>query len=114
MTSTNQKFQVVEPTQLSLPPHAPPLRPPLPSQTPAAHQPAAVGVPMADLRAQYNALRSEIHQTLHDVLGSTQYILGPHVERFEQAFAQFTGARHCVGVNSGTSALHLALIAAGV
>src|SRR3954466_15827233 len=110
MTSTSEKFKVVEPAQLSLTAQAPQPRVP---QAPAARK-CAVTVPMADLRAQFNALRSEMLQTLHDVLGSTQYILGPHVERFEQSFAQFAGARHCVAVNSGTSALHLALIAAGV
>src|SRR3954451_12620127 len=73
-----------------------------------------VTVPMADLRAQYNTLRSEMMQVLLEVAASTNYILGPKVEAFERDFASFIGARHCIGVNSGTSALHLALIAAGV
>src|SRR5205823_4911799 len=71
-------------------------------------------VPFSDLRAQYNSLRSEMIQTLLEVAGSTNYVLGPHVEKFEEDFARFVGVKHCVGVNSGTSALHLALIAAGV
>jgi dTDP-4-amino-4,6-dideoxygalactose transaminase len=69
---------------------------------------------MADLKAQYNTLRSEMIQVLLDVAASTSYVLGPRVEAFEQSFAEFVGARHCIGVNSGTSALHLALICAGV
>src|SRR3954462_12551474 len=73
-----------------------------------------IPVPLADLRAQYNALRSEMISTMLEVAGSTNYILGPHVESFERNFASFVGSKHCVGVNSGTSALHLALICAGV
>src|SRR6478752_1662407 len=75
---------------------------------------SGITVPMADLRAQYNSLRSEMMQVLLEVAASTQYVLGPRVEQFEQDFASFTGAKHCIGVNSGTSALHLALIGAGV
>src|SRR5690606_16768050 len=48
------------------------------------------------------------------VAEGTGYVLGPEVAAFEEAFAACVGARHCVGVNSGTSALHLALICAGV
>lgn len=73
-----------------------------------------VSVPLADLRAQYNALRSEMISTMLEVAGSTDYILGPRVQSFEENFASFIGAKHCVGVNSGTSALHLAMICAGV
>src|SRR4051812_2012599 len=73
-----------------------------------------IPVPLADLRAQYNSLRSEMISTMLEVAGSTNYILGPHVESFERNFASFVGSKHCVGVNSGTSALHLALICAGV
>src|SRR5215208_5463981 len=73
-----------------------------------------VNVPMADLRAQYNALRSEMIAELQEVAGSTNYILGPKVAAFEKTFADYIGVKHCIGVNSGTSALHLALIAAGV
>jgi dTDP-4-amino-4,6-dideoxygalactose transaminase len=71
-------------------------------------------VPMADLRAQYNTLRSEMINTLLEVAGSTNYILGPQVEQFERSFANYCNVKHCIGVNSGTSALHLALICAGV
>jgi dTDP-4-amino-4,6-dideoxygalactose transaminase len=78
--------------------------------TPVRQRPS---VPFADLRAQYNTLRSEMIQTMLEVAGSTNYILGPHVEQFENDFASFVGAKHCIGVNSGTSALHLALICAG-
>jgi dTDP-4-amino-4,6-dideoxygalactose transaminase len=69
---------------------------------------------MADLRGQYAALREEIGRALADVAESTAYVLGPKVAAFEKAFAAYVGSRHCVGVNSGTSALHLALLGAGV
>ncbi|WP_406695919.1 DegT/DnrJ/EryC1/StrS family aminotransferase [Singulisphaera sp. Ch08] len=71
-------------------------------------------IPLLDLKAQYLGLRDEISQALHEVAHSSTYVLGPRVKEFEKAFAAHVGARHCIGVNSGTSALHLALIAAGV
>ena len=67
-----------------------------------------------DLRAQYRALEDEVLEALREVAESTAYVLGPKVAAFEEAFADYVGARFCVGVNSGTSALHLALICAGV
>jgi dTDP-4-amino-4,6-dideoxygalactose transaminase len=76
--------------------------------------PAKVSVPFVDLRIQYHRLREEILLALEGVAESTGFVLGPRVAEFEKAFAGFTGARHCVAVNTGTSALHLALIAAGV
>jgi dTDP-4-amino-4,6-dideoxygalactose transaminase len=71
-------------------------------------------IPMVDLRAQYASIKSEIDRAVLDVLASGRFVLGPEVERFEQEFAAYCGASHGVAVNSGTSALHLALLAAGV
>lgn len=71
-------------------------------------------VPFLDLRAQYAPIRGEIDDALRPILDDAAFILGPGVSRFEKAFAAYTGRRHCVGLNSGTSALHLALLAAGV
>jgi dTDP-4-amino-4,6-dideoxygalactose transaminase len=71
-------------------------------------------IPMADLKGQYQRLRDEILPELTEVAESTAYVLGPKVAAFEKAFARYVGTTHCVGVNSGTSALHLALICAGV
>jgi dTDP-4-amino-4,6-dideoxygalactose transaminase len=71
-------------------------------------------VPFLDLKAQYAGIRDEILQALQEVADGTTYVLGPRVAGFEEAFASYVGASHCVGVNSGTSALHLALICAGV
>ncbi len=71
-------------------------------------------VPFLDLQAQYGAIRNDIVSAMISVADSTRYALGPRVTDFERRFASYTGADHCVAVNSGTSALHLSLIAAGV
>lgn len=71
-------------------------------------------VPFLDLKAQYARIETEVRRAVLEVLESATYVLGPQVAAFEAAFAQLHGVRHCVGVNSGTSALHLALLAAGV
>ena len=71
-------------------------------------------IPYADLKAQYHSIKTEIDAAIANVLESSAFILGKEVAAFEQAFAAYCGARHAMGVNSGTSALHLALLAAGV
>src|SRR5271168_4902180 len=71
-------------------------------------------IPFLDLKAQHAAIKAEIDAAVATVLESSQFVLGPAVERFESTFADYCGCRHAVAVNSGTSALHLALIAAGV
>lgn len=71
-------------------------------------------VPFMDLKAQFAGLRDVILPALEHAAGSAAFILGPRVAEFESAFAEYVGAKHCVAVNSGTSALHLALLAAGV
>ncbi|MBN9519694.1 DegT/DnrJ/EryC1/StrS family aminotransferase [bacterium] len=83
---------------------------------PAAARPAATGpvVPFADLSAQLAPLRDEILSAVDAVLASGHYVLGPHVAEFEEAFAAAHSSPHAVGVSSGTAALHLALLAAGV
>ena len=64
-------------------------------------------IPLVDLRAQYAGIRAEVHAAMQDVLEDASFILGPQLEAFENAFASFCGARHCVGVASGTDALQL-------
>ncbi len=71
-------------------------------------------IPFLDLHAQYRTIRGEIDEAIHRVLESTEFILGSEVQAFEHEFAAYCGTRHGVAVNSGTSALHLALLAAGV
>jgi dTDP-4-amino-4,6-dideoxygalactose transaminase len=67
-----------------------------------------------DLKAGYEELRSQIDEAVARVLGSGWYIGGQEVTQFEQEFAAYTGATHCVGVANGLDALHLALRALGV
>lgn len=71
-------------------------------------------IPFIDLKAQYRRIKGEIDAVVARVLASGQFVLGDDVAAFEEEFAAFSGARHGIGVNSGTSALHLALLAAGV
>ena len=71
-------------------------------------------IPFVDLPAQYRALKPEIDSAVGRVLESAQFILGPAVTAFERDFAAFCAAKEAIGVNSGTSALHLSLLAAGV
>jgi dTDP-4-amino-4,6-dideoxygalactose transaminase len=69
---------------------------------------------MADLKTQYRNLKPEIDCAISRVLESSAFILGPEVAAFEEEFARYSGSAHGIGVNSGTSALHLALLAAGI
>ena len=69
---------------------------------------------MADLKAQYRAIRGELDEAVARVLENAHYILGPEVAAFEEEFARYQQAGHGIGLNSGTSALHLALLAAGI
>lgn len=71
-------------------------------------------IPLVDLKQQYQAIKPEIDAAIGRVLEGAQFALGPAVESFEREFAAYCGVAHAVGVNSGTSALHVALLAAGV
>ena len=71
-------------------------------------------IPILDLKAQYQSIKNEIDTAIGGVLASGQFILGKEVAAFEEEFAAYCGAAHAIAVNSGTSALHLALLAAGI
>jgi dTDP-4-amino-4,6-dideoxygalactose transaminase len=71
-------------------------------------------IPFVDLKAQYQSIKPEIDTAVIGVLESTQFVLGSAVAAFEKAFAPYCQAEHAMGVSNGTSALHLALLAAGV
>lgn len=73
-----------------------------------------IKVPFLDLKAQYAGIREDIEAALKGVLDDASFVLGPPVSRFEEAFAAYCNRKHCIAVNSGTSALHLALLASGV
>lgn len=71
-------------------------------------------IPMVDLCLQYRQLKEEIDGGILAVMEKSQFILGPNVSAFEEEAAAFLGVRHAVSVASGTDALHLALVAAGI
>jgi dTDP-4-amino-4,6-dideoxygalactose transaminase len=71
-------------------------------------------VPFLDLKAQYRQIKPEVDAAIIRAVESTQFVLGPEVTAFEQRFASYCNVDHCLAVNSGTSALHLALLAAGI
>ncbi len=71
-------------------------------------------VPFLDLKATYLELQPEIDASIKRVLESGWYILGDEVDAFEQEYAAYCEAKHCVGVANGLDALHLALLALGI
>ena len=73
-----------------------------------------MNVGLLDLKPQNGALEPELREAFLRVLRSGHFILGPEVEKFERALAEFTGAKHALGVSSGTDAILLALMALGI
>lgn len=71
-------------------------------------------IPLVDLVAQHASIRDEVRAAWDEALGTMRLVLGPNCEAFDTEFAAFCGARHAVGVASGTDAVHLALRAMGV
>lgn len=71
-------------------------------------------IPFLDLVAVHQPLAAEMQAAFTTFLASGQYMLGPQVETFERAFADYCGARHCIGVSNGLDALHLILHAYGI
>ena len=71
-------------------------------------------VPFLDLRAQIRPLRAELDAAMASVVDQTAFILSDHLTAFERDFAAFCEAKHCIGVDSGTQALHLILRTLGV
>ena len=67
-------------------------------------------VPYLDLPAQMRTIRKDIDVAIARTLDNCSFCLGPDVVQFEKDFARYCGAEHCVGFNSGTSALHIALL----
>lgn len=71
-------------------------------------------IPMVNLKAQYAEIKEEVEQGLAQTIENCSFILGPNVQAFEKEAAEYLGVKHAIGVASGTDALHLALIAAGI
>jgi dTDP-4-amino-4,6-dideoxygalactose transaminase len=71
-------------------------------------------IPLNDTRPQYMAIGAEIRAAMDAVMERSWFILGTEVAAFEQEFAAFCGAKHCVGVSNGTDAIHIAARALGI
>ncbi len=71
-------------------------------------------IPLVDLKAQYRAIQPEIDSAIQSTIDETRFIMGAPVEGFCESFAHFCGAKHAIAASSGTTALHLALLACGV
>jgi dTDP-4-amino-4,6-dideoxygalactose transaminase len=73
-----------------------------------------VNIPFVDLRAQYENIKREIDAAIFDVIAQSAFIRGAHVDRFEKAWAEIIGVRHCVSCANGTDALYIAMRGLGL
>lgn len=71
-------------------------------------------IPCLDLKGQHQQIKKEVFELFEKVYENTAFSGGPFVENFEKAFSEYTGTKYTIGVNNGTSALHLAMIALGI
>lgn len=71
-------------------------------------------VPFSDLKGMHSEIKDELQTVFERVLDESTFVLGPEVRNFEKEFAAYCGTTECIAVNSGTAALHLALLALGV
>jgi dTDP-4-amino-4,6-dideoxygalactose transaminase len=71
-------------------------------------------IPMVDLKEQFEGIKNEVNRLSEEIFSSTRYILGPHVTELEEKIAAYVGTEFAVGVASGTDALWLSLLAAGI
>ncbi len=68
-------------------------------------------IPLVDLHAQYETMKPEMDAAIQQVIDKTAFILGPAAKQFEENFARFCNVKHAIGLDSGTAALHLAMMA---
>ena len=71
-------------------------------------------IPFLDLKAQQARLAGRVQARVDAVLAHCQFVLGPEVAELERRLAAYCGAKHCVGVSSGTDALQIAMMAEGI
>jgi len=71
-------------------------------------------IPLVDLNANYHGVKEEIDRAIAEVINNSSFILGPHVEKFEENWANFCSTKYCVGLASGTEAVRLAVKAYGI
>ncbi len=73
-----------------------------------------MNIPLVDLKANYLSIKNEIDSAIQDVINNTSFIMGKYLKTFEDNYAKFCNAKHAIGCSSGTTALHLALLAANI
>ena len=73
-----------------------------------------MSIPFIDLKTQYRALENQIQARINHVLEHGQYLMGPEVRELEEKLEDYTGAKHCITVASGTEALLISLMALGI
>jgi dTDP-4-amino-4,6-dideoxygalactose transaminase len=71
-------------------------------------------IPCLDLKGQHEQIKAEVFAAFERVYEKTAFSGGPFVEEFENAFAEYIGSKYAIGVNNGTTALHLAMLALGI
>ncbi len=71
-------------------------------------------IPLVDLHAQYETIKPEIDAAIQRTIDRTAFILGPEAKQFEENFARFCNVKHAIGLDSGTAALHLAMMALNI
>lgn len=71
-------------------------------------------IPLVDLHAQYETIKPEIDAAIQRTIDNTAFILGPEAKKFEEHFAEYCNVKHAIGLDSGTAALHLAMMALGI
>ncbi len=73
-----------------------------------------MNIPLVDLRSQYRKIASELNEAISKVIADCSFVKGKYVQEFEENFAAFCNARHCIGVGNGTDALFIALKMLGI
>ena len=71
-------------------------------------------IPFSDLRSMHREIKTELQEVFDRVINESSFVLGPEVIDFENKLAEYVGTAHCIGVNSGTAALHMTLASLGV
>src|ERR1700730_8421939 len=84
------------------------------SETRSPNLPVPERIPFNDLAIQWREISREALRDFDEVFANSTFCLGPQVDAFEREIAEFLGVAHAIGVNSGTSALHLAMVAANI
>ena len=73
-----------------------------------------MNIPFVDLKIQYQSIKPEIDAVFESILTQARFVGGPQITEFENAFADYMRADHCIACANGTDALEIALLALGI